>query len=366
VHKGEIHLSAVTTLAPHLTNENHRELLTAASGQSKRALAELVAARFPAPDAAALLRRLPQPSSTLAVSAIASDRDINATTARAAATTRVTAGEQSPAPVERTIGASVQVKAGPVSPATLRAPAGPVSPPCTLTPLSSQRYRLQVTLSRDGYDALRRAQELLSTADSSNDLAAVCELALTQLVERLEHRKFGKSKRPAAEPSPKPEAALQSGDQGVAVGPTSIQRTPKEAAVTNTSEPVAIPDAGCASASTAEESAPQVGTGPSVRDTENVQCRSRYIPAAVKRAVAERDNYQCFFVGADGRRCEERRHLQYHHDEVFARGGPSSVENLHLACAAHNRYRATLDFGDAWMRRVVAEKRERRSEKPYA
>src|SRR5262249_38164259 len=37
----------------------------------------------------------------------------------------------------------------------------------------------------------------------------------------------------------------------------------------------------------------------------------RYVPAAERRAVWQRDKGQCSYVGPDGRRCEARTHLEY-------------------------------------------------------
>src|SRR5262249_25482131 len=47
----------------------------------------------------------------------------------------------------------------------------------------------------------------------------------------------------------------------------------------------------------------------------------RHIPAAVKRAVCERDQGRCTFASETGRRCEERRFLEYDHEVPVARGG---------------------------------------------
>ena len=47
---------------------------------------------------------------------------------------------------------------------------------------------------------------------------------------------------------------------------------------------------------------------------------SRYVPAAVKRAVRERDEDQCAFV-QQGKRCAERARLQFHHRQAYARRG---------------------------------------------
>ena len=70
----------------------------------------------------------------------------------------------------------------------------------------------------------------------------------------------------------------------------------------------------------------------------------RHVPAAVKRAVWERDSGQCAFTGAAGR-CAERGFLEYHHVVPFADGGATSADNLELRCRAHNTYEAARWFG---------------------
>jgi 5-methylcytosine-specific restriction endonuclease McrA len=65
--------------------------------------------------------------------------------------------------------------------------------------------------------------------------------------------------------------------------------------------------------------------------------RSRHIPAAVKRAVWQRDQGRCAFIGASGR-CRETAFLEFHHVEPFAEGGRATVENLQVRCKAHNLY----------------------------
>ena len=77
---------------------------------------------------------------------------------------------------------------------------------------------------------------------------------------------------------------------------------------------------------------------------------SRHIPADARRAVWARDEGRCAFVGSDGR-CRETSFLEFHHVVPFAKGGPSTVDNLQLRCRAHNAYQAAIDFGDwAWLK----------------
>jgi hypothetical protein len=72
---------------------------------------------------------------------------------------------------------------------------------------------------------------------------------------------------------------------------------------------------------------------------------SRRIPAAVRRAVHERDQGRCCYVGEAGRRCSGWGGLEYHHRRPFGQGGDHSLENIGLACRAHNVYLAEQDYG---------------------
>lgn len=68
-------------------------------------------------------------------------------------------------------------------------------------------------------------------------------------------------------------------------------------------------------------------------------------PADVRRAVSRRDTDRCAYVSKNGRRCEERGFLEFHHVIPYAMGGETTVANLELRCRAHNGYEADLFFG---------------------
>ena len=72
---------------------------------------------------------------------------------------------------------------------------------------------------------------------------------------------------------------------------------------------------------------------------------SRHVPAAVRRAVAERDGHRCRYVDATGRRCTAREGLEFHHRHPYGHGGDCSVENICLMCRAHNALIAEVDYG---------------------
>ncbi|MBI3204729.1 MAG: HNH endonuclease [Myxococcales bacterium] len=91
---------------------------------------------------------------------------------------------------------------------------------------------------------------------------------------------------------------------------------------------------------------------------------SRRVPVAIQRAVRERDEGQCTFVDAEGRRCSEKRFLTIEHVEPFALGGPSTVDNCCLLCSSHNAHRARQVFGEEHVARKVEAARANRDAAP--
>lgn len=113
------------------------------------------------------------------------------------------------------------------------------------------------------------------------------------------------------------------------------------------------------------------GKTSSPRMPRPVSASGRVIPAHIRRAVAERDGYQCAFVGEDGQRCPSRANLEFDHIIPVAKGGTTTVSNLRLCCRAHNQYAAEQVFGAdfmrgkrAWARSRQRDPRSRRSGTP--
>ncbi len=71
---------------------------------------------------------------------------------------------------------------------------------------------------------------------------------------------------------------------------------------------------------------------------------TRYIPVQVKRQVVAGANHQCEFKNQQGKRCQERRNLQFDHVKPFALGGDRSAQNIQMLCFGHNQRRAKLTF----------------------
>jgi hypothetical protein len=156
---GAVTLTAVGLLAPHLTPQNHRELLNSARHKSKREVEYLVACLRPQPAMPSIVRNLPTPKPPETVSV-------------------------NPVPV--------RVEA-PVPPPLI---APPRNRPAVLSPLAPDRYKVQLTVSRETYEKLRRAQDLLRHTIPNGDAAAIFDRALSLLVADLEKKKLAATERP--------------------------------------------------------------------------------------------------------------------------------------------------------------------------
>ena len=234
VASGAIHLSGLKELVSVLTPENHRELLEQASGKSRRAIEEIVRAHAPKPDAPQMLRKLPS----------------------------------APAPSLFSAAVKAAIPSVPIS--------TPKAPP--VAPLSEDRFKLQVTVSRALKEKIDTAKALLRHQIPDGDLEKVLGKAIDELLATLMRKKFAATKNPRPQPAPSEK-------------------------------------------------------------------RTRYTQAATKRALTERDDLQCAFVSADGRRCTETGFLEIDHKVPYAKGGSNKLENRRFLCKAHNGYCAVLEYG---------------------
>lgn len=156
---GSLHLTAISVLAPHLTAENHVDVLDSAKHKSKRDVEQLIARLRPQPDVPSVVRKLPTPASPLIVDVPAADASIHAV---------------------------------PLSPDIVPAQTRPP----IIKPLTPERYKVQLTVSRDTHDKLRRVQDLMRHVLPNGDPSAIFDRALTLLLADLTKSKYGSTKRP--------------------------------------------------------------------------------------------------------------------------------------------------------------------------
>jgi 5-methylcytosine-specific restriction endonuclease McrA len=101
----------------------------------------------------------------------------------------------------------------------------------------------------------------------------------------------------------------------------------------------------------------------SATNSAGAAATGRHVPAALKRALWQRDQGRCSYLDARGCRCPETGGLEIHHDQPFAKGGAMTLDNLALRCRPHNDLAAEQDFGRELIERKKRQARRRR-EKP--
>ena len=174
---GSLTLTSITLLAPHLTSGNHRDVLRAAIHKSRRDVERQVAAFRPQPPVPAMVRRLPAPAAAAGRSA--------APGAAAPSADLPRTDMARPSPGQPILGQDDET-----------APARPPARPALVAPLSPVRYKVQLTITRDTHDKLRRVQDLIRHAVPDGDPAEIFDRALTALLDVLEKRKLARTKKP--------------------------------------------------------------------------------------------------------------------------------------------------------------------------
>ncbi len=401
---GRVYISGLRLLGPHLTRSNHRELLDAASGKSKRDIEVLVAQRFPRPDEGPSIRKLPRSSRPAPQLALlrgvdsptqrdGSDQGADGATSSAAAADNSVPQDASPFGKITSVDASASSTSTSTPPPVVAAPTGcasetgaetappapedreshPLASPTTsqgphkaspdnrhhegTTPLSEDRYKVTFSAGKAVVAKLEHAKALLSHAIPGGDLEQIIDRALTALIERVEKQRFG---APSSRKRRTTEASAQQGlDNSVAEGPAT---TTPEASAGPTPETARTVAGEPGDASGEVDAVLGAGTK-SPRDGSGDE-RSRYIPAAVRREVYERDGGCCTYQGPDGHRCAETRWLEFDHRHEWARGGPSTADNIRLRCRMHNAYAARRSYGRAHVRDKIWQAQRVRQKRP--
>ncbi len=251
---GRLHLSGIGKLAPHLTFANTDELLKRAIHRSKREIEELVAELQPRPDIPASVRKLPaRPAPELRPGEVG------------VKSSESSKSELRPDEVERSEGDRAR--------------------PIPIQPLAPERYKVQFTASAEFREKLKRLQALMSTSMPDGDLATVLERVVSEKLERLEARRFGKTKKPRKTLA---QTDTRAGSRSI---PATVRRT------------VHARDGGRCS----------------FVDAQGRRCRAR------------------------------KHLEFHHHDEPYGRGGDHRPGNIRLMCRTHNRLLAETEYGKGWV-----------------
>ena len=163
--EGSITLTTICLLSSHLTDDNHQQLVDAATHKTRREVEEQVAALRPKPAVLSAVRKLPEPRLLMAS---AGDQQAHADTGSAV---------------------SICVGSEPI-PVPLRSAAAPA-----IRPLAPERYKVQFTVGRDTHERLRKVQDLMRHVVPNGDVAVIFDRALRMLLRDLERRKLAQVDR---------------------------------------------------------------------------------------------------------------------------------------------------------------------------
>jgi hypothetical protein len=354
IERGELHLTALLLLGPHLTDANVADVAARGKFRTKKEVVKLVRLLSPLPDVPSRIEPLgleahrPAPRATWSnlMAARCPVRELQPDE-RPGRWLPPSEGDDSVA-VDRndstTTESALATLAQDVStrPASLLEPApAPARSEGTGMNLDGpQRFKVQFTATEEYVALVEEAKALLAHALPRADLAEIHLRAIRTLVAELKKRKFATSTKRTMEkaatglPESVPSAHIAASSRAEAVAsiearslpPFNVPAEPRQRGL----EPPRQRDL---------EPPRQHGLEPPPRQ------RNRYLPAAVRRAVFERDGNRCAYVDERGERCREISRLEFHHHEAFACGGPATLDNLSLYCAAHNALAAEQDFG---------------------
>jgi len=309
--EGSIHLSTLRIIGKCLTPQNYGRVLEEARGKNKTELELLAATLDPQPDVPTVLRKLPQPEAQKeevyqGLVSFASEAMADAETVGGPAEVVATAAKAGEITVD-SLSESSETSAVLVAP--------PLRPKASMRPLSPERYNLQLTINKETHDALRELQDLLRHQVPNGDLVTILQDTIIERRDRVKRQKFGLTKR--SRKAKEQESLIME------------ENTKTEVAAEK--EPIAP--------GRLEGQSDVIAPGRS-------QVNSRHIPAAVKRAVWQRDKGRCAFLGRTGKRCSATGRLEFHHVHAYALGGPATVDNIALRCRTHNAYEGVGFFGE--------------------
>jgi hypothetical protein len=252
---GRLHLSGIVKLAPLVTEANRETLLARATHQSKRQIEELVAELSPKPDVPATMRKLPKRREKTKPTPDAQLRPDRVAPANSAPAQ----DEPTPAPDK----------------------------PAVVEPIAKAKYKVSFTASAELHDKLERLRALMRFSVADGDLAAIIEEAVTEKLERLEAKRFAKTKTPRK----------------------SLEET--DTSPSSRTIPAAVKRAVCA--------------------RDNDQC--------------------AFIDDSGRRCTERNRLEFHHSHHPYGRGGDHEPSNIQLMCRTHNAYMAERDYGKEVMER---------------
>jgi len=308
IARGELHLSGASLIAPHLSEETVAGWLEDVQHKKSREIRQLVADRFPREAVRSSVRRVGSVSRSAGLEGVVPFSGAVARESTSESTGSVPArSAKQPMQLERSkLSMSVDPDTRPPAATTLSPPSKTEAKASTEA-LGAQRYSVRFTADEKVHAELQELRFLLRHSVPDGDVGKILARAIGVLLKQVRNTKIGE----CASPRPRQSA-------------------------------------------------------PSLKAESLGKKPTRHIPVAIRRVVWARDKGRCTFESKDGRSCESREAIEFHHRVPWARCCEHTVENIALRCRAHNQYEADLDLGTEHMirfrRKTPAEKSRNESE----
>jgi hypothetical protein len=170
-----------------------------------------------------------------------------------------------------------------------------------IKPQKDESVRLEITLSQEQYELLKKAQSLISHSVSENNLAEVISYLAQAYIKKIEgpHKASNKNNKPE---------------------PQNLKAAPNLTQVF-TEKPLK----------------PMLP----LQTYKTVRGKRKYISLKIRREVFQKAQHCCqYFNPLTGKRCASRYQLQLDHIEPLACGGTDEISNLRVLCGVCNRLEA--------------------------
>jgi hypothetical protein len=214
VAAGEIHLTGILLLGPHLTEDNHLEVLARAKHRTKKEVKRLVRRLDPLPDVPTLVERLGPAPPGIAGNPTGSQM----VEARSPEIRELPAADRPKDwSADALAGAELDANSKADSDADAKAAAAIAPEAAPSQALVQQRYRVQFTASQEYVELLETAKDLLAHAVPSRSIEEVHLRAMRALVSELKKRKTGATKQ-SSRPKGQASSSKQSSTEGDVAG----------------------------------------------------------------------------------------------------------------------------------------------------
>jgi hypothetical protein len=314
IREGQLCITTEFELAKVITDENAAEVLPRFFGTSKRDAQNVVAELAPRPVTARTI------VTAVGATAPAVPAGVHDACGRLADWVRA---NSTPPTREGPVLSSAAAPVEPPAPAPV-----PSSVPArtVVDPRTAELSRVHLTVPRRLLEKLATARDALSHSHFGASDAEVLEVGLDLIIDR--HRKR----------------------RGIGAKPRAKKSAPAAPPVSSQPAPSSSAPAPAAATTSADRSAPPAeAPPPPAFPPPPWTPRSRHVPAAVARAVWERDKGCCAWPLESGGVCASTYQIELDHIDGFALGGATTVERLRLLCKPHQDVHARALYGDDLM-----------------